>query len=283
MMSSSARRRNFRVDWGLTLTYVFLLLMLGIVFYPIAWIIASSVNPTMSLSGSTLIPANPTLNHYRVLFTQTDYLLWYGNTLKIAVINSALSVVLTTMTAYAFSRYRFAGRKIGMMTFLIIQMFPGSMGMIALFVLLNKIGLLNTHAGLILVYAAGQIPFNTWIMKGYLDTIPKSIEEAAKIDGAGHITIFTRIMLPLALPIISVVALFNFFGPMFDYILPRIVLRSPSKFTLAVGLYAYVTDQFANNFTRFAAGAVLVALPIAIVYLALQKLLISGLTQGATK
>ncbi|SHK30925.1 carbohydrate ABC transporter membrane protein 2, CUT1 family (TC 3.A.1.1.-) [Anaerobranca californiensis DSM 14826] len=275
--------KNFRLDWGLVITYLVLIIMIVIVFYPITWIVSSSFNPGRSLSGSQLLPRNPTLDHYRVLFNETDYLLWYKNTLKIAIINSALSVVLTTMTAYAFSRFRFWGRKMAMMTFLIIQMFPGAMGMIAIYVLLLRLNLLDTHLGLILVYAGGQIPFNTWIMKGYLDTIPKSIEEAAYIDGAGHLTVFYRIMLPLALPIISVVALFNFFGPMFDYILPRIILRSPSNYTLALGLHQFVSQQFANNFTRFAAGAVLVAFPIAVVYLLLQKLLISGLTKGAVK
>ncbi|MBS3936985.1 MAG: sugar ABC transporter permease [Peptococcaceae bacterium] len=280
-MKQSTQRR--RIDWGLVATYVVLWLMVLVVAYPLTWVVAGSFNPAYSLSGSTLIPREVTLNHYIYLFTQTQYLNWYKNTLFIAVVNSLLSIVLTTMTAYSFSRYRFWGRKTSMMAFLIVQMFPGAMGIIAIFVLLSKMGLLNTHLGLILVYAAGQIPFNTWLMKGYFDTIPKSIEEAAKIDGASHFTIFVRIMLPLALPIISVVALFNFFGPMFDYILPRIILRSPEKFTLALGLYSYVTAQFANNFTRFAAGAVLVALPIAVAYLLLQKLLIAGLTQGATK
>lgn len=280
-MKLLTRRRG--TDWGLVFAYAVLCTMVLVVLYPIVWVVAGSFNPAYSLTGSTLIPQKATLNHYIYLFTETQYLLWYKNTLIIAVSNAVLSVIITTMTAYSFSRYRFFGRKASMMAFLVIQMFPGAMGMIAIFVLLNKLNLLNTHLGLILVYAAGQIPFNTWLMKGYFDTIPKSIEEAAKIDGASHISIFWRIMLPLALPIISVVALFNFFGPMFDYILPRIILRSPDKFTLAVGLYAYVTDQFANHFTRFAAGAVLVALPIAIVYLLMQKLLISGLTQGATK
>jgi arabinogalactan oligomer/maltooligosaccharide transport system permease protein len=275
--------KDWRPDWGLFAVYIVLLLMVVIVFYPITWIVSSSISPGRSLSGSQLIPSNPTINHYRALFAETNYLQWYRNTLKIATINSGLSVIITTMGAYAFSRYRFWGRKVGLMTFLVIQMFPGSMGMIAIYVLLLKLNMLNSHWGLILVYLGGQIPFNTWIMKGYLDTIPKSIEEAARIDGAGHITVFTRIMLPLAVPIISVVALFNFFGPMFDYILPRIVLRSPEKFTLALGLYQFVNQQFANNFTRFAAGAVLVALPVAIIYLFLQKLLISGLTRGASK
>jgi arabinogalactan oligomer/maltooligosaccharide transport system permease protein len=271
------------VDWALGFTYAVLGFMVIVVLYPITWVVAGSFNPAYGLSGARLIPHEATLNHYIYLFTETQYLTWYKNTLIIAVSNAILSVAITTMMAYSFSRFRFLGRKTSMMTLLVIQMFPGAMGMIAIFVLLTKLNLLNTHLGLILVYAAGQIPFNTWLMKGYFDTIPKSIEEAAKIDGASHLTIFFRIMLPLALPIISVVALFNFFGPMFDYILPRIILRSPDKFTLAVGLYAYVTAQFANNFTRFAAGAVLVALPIAIAYLAMQRLLISGLTQGATK
>lgn len=187
------------------------------------------------------------------------------------------------ITAYAFSRYRFKGRKYGLYAFLLLQMFPVLMAMVAIYILLNTIGLIDTLWGLIIVYVGGSIPMNAFLVKGYFDTIPKSLDESAKMDGAGHFRIFFQILLPLAKPILAVVALFNFMAPFMDFILPRIILRSPQNFTLALGLYNFVNSQFSNNFTRFAAGAILIALPIAAVYLYLQKYLITGLSAGATK
>lgn len=157
------------------------------------------------------------------------------------------------------------------------------MAMVALYIFLNMIGLLDSLTGLILIYLGGQIPFNAWLVKGYFDTIPKELDEAAKIDGAGPIRIFWSILLPLAKPILAVVALFNFMAPLFDFLLPSIVLSSEENYTLAVGLYNFINDQFANNFTRFAAGSVLIAVPIATIYLFLQRFLISGLASGGTK
>lgn len=154
--------------------------------------------------------------------------------------------------------------------------------MVAIYILLNTIGLLDSLFGLTLVY----IGINTdecLLVKGYFDTIPKELDESAKIDGAGHMRIFLQIMLPLAKPILAVVALFNFMGPFMDFILPKILLRSPEKFTLAVGLFNFINDKYANNFTVFAAGAIMIAVPIAIVFLFLQRYLVSGLTTGATK
>lgn len=279
----SGTKRKWSI--GLLLTYAFLFFMVAVTLYPILWVIGSSLNPGTSLFSSTLIPKNATLDHYIWLFTSPDsqYLIWYKNTLKISLINAAVSVVLTTGTAYAFSRYRFFGRKYGLISFLVLQMFPQAMSMVALYILLNEIGLLDTHLGLILVYAGAQIPFNTWLVKGYFDTIPRGLDEAARIDGAGHNTVFFRIMLPLARPIIAVVALFNFMGPMTDFLLPRIVLTNPDKWTLAVGLFGFISDKFGQNFTVFAAGSVLIALPIALFFLAMQRYFISGLTAGATK
>jgi arabinogalactan oligomer/maltooligosaccharide transport system permease protein len=143
--------------------------------------------------------------------------------------------------------------------------------------------LVDTHLALILIYVGGAIPMNTWLMKGYLDTIPKELDESARIDGAGHFRIFWQIIMPLAKPIIAIVALFTFIGPFTDFIVTRIILRSPENYTLAVGLYDLVAKQFGNKFTKFAVGSVLIALSIAILFLSLQKYFISGLTAGGTK
>ena len=269
----------------LTLSYFVIAVMAVIVFYPLLWIIGSSFNPGNSLSGSTMFPENPTLAHYKHLFDadKSDYIIWYKNSLKISIITMVLTVASVSLTAYSFSRYRFVGRKNGLITFLILQMIPNFAALIAIFVLANRTGLIDTHLGLILVYVGGQIPMNTYLMKGYLDTIPKELDESAKMDGAGHLRIFFQIVMPLAKPILAVVALFSFIAPFGDFILARILLRSEDKFTLLVGLYELVAKQFGNEFTKFAAGSVLIAIPIAALFLVFQRYFVSGLTAGGTK
>lgn len=268
-----------------TFIYLFLVIMFFVIAYPLAWTIGMSLNPGTSLYSASIIPEKWSLTHYKWLFTSenSNYLLWYKNSVIVAITNAVVSVILTSLIAYAFSRYKFVGRKYGLYAFLLLQMFPSLMAMVAIYVMLNMIGLLNTLPGLILVYIGGQIPFNAWLVKGFFDTIPKSLDEAARIDGAGHLGVFFRIMLPLAKPILGVVALFNFMAPFVDFLLPRIILRDPEKFTLAVGLFNFINNEFANNFTRFAAGSILIALPIAVVYLFSQRYLITGLTAGGTK
>ena len=265
--------------------YALILFMAVIIFYPLLWTLGISLNPGTSLYSATMIPENWSFEHYKWLFTdpRSDYLTWYKNTLFVAFVTSILAVVFVTLTAYAFSRYRFVGRKYGLYAFLILQMFPVLMAMVAIYILLNQVGLLDSLWGLILVYVGGAIPMNAFLVKGYFDTIPRELDDSAKMDCAGHFRIFFTIMLPLAKPIIAVVALFNFMAPFMDFILPRIVLRSSENYTLALGLFNMVNDAFANQFTRFAAGSILIAIPIAIVFLFLQRYLISGLMSGSTK
>lgn len=269
----------------LTLTYIFLAIMICVALYPVLWLIGGSFNSGDSLYSSTLLPQNPTLDHYKELMNNSDYPFykWYGNTLKVAVMTAVLGVILCSFTAYSFSRFRFKGRNAGMMTMLVVQMFPSFMNIVAMYILLNMIGLLDSHLGLVLVYAGTNIPFNSWIMKGYFDTIPKSLEEAAVIDGASRFTIFRKIMMPLATPIIAVITLFHFVIPFGDFILARTLLTSVDKYTLTVGLFTLVNNQFGKNWTTFTAGALLMAIPIVILYMSLQKYFISGLTGGATK
>ncbi|MBF0708144.1 sugar ABC transporter permease [Alkalihalobacillus hwajinpoensis] len=269
----------------LTLSYIAIAIACVIILYPVLWIVGSSFNPGDSLSGSSIIPKDATLEHYKSLFNtaESDYLLWYWNTLKICIITMILAVAMISCMAYAFSRYRFVGRKNGLMTFLILQMIPNFAALIAIYVLAYTTGLLDTHFALILVYTGGLLPMNTWLAKGYFDTIPKELDESARIDGAGHFRIFWQIILPLAKPILAVVALFSFITPFTDFILAQVILRSEEKYTLAVGLYKMISDQFGNEFTTFAAGSVLIAIPISILFLSLQRYFISGLTAGGTK
>lgn len=278
-------RMKWKSRLEVTGIYFILLIMFVIISYPLLWTVGASLNPGTSLFSASIIPENWTLKHYKWLFFDPDsqYLLWYKNTLIVSTLTAVFSVIVTSLVAYAFSRYQFVGRKNGLYIFLLLQMFPVLMAMVALYIFLNLIGLLNTLTGLILIYIGGQIPFNAWLVKGYFDTIPRELDEAARIDGAGHLKVFLTIMLPLARPILAVVALFNFMLPMFDFILPSIILRDPEKYTLALGLYNFINNQFSNHFTQFAAGAILVAFPVALVYLFLQRYLITGLTAGGTK
>lgn len=265
--------------------YLIIGLMTVVICYPLAWAVGLSFNAGTSLYSSSMIPKEPTLEHYRWLFTspESNYLTWYRNTLYVSTVSSVLSILFTSMTAYALSRFQFVGRKSGMYAFLLLQMFPVMMAMVAIYIFLNLIGLLNTLIGLIMIYVGGQIPFNAWLVKGYLDTISRELDDAAKIDGAGPIRLFIQILLPLITPILAIVALTNFMLPIFDFILPSIILHDKSKYTLAVGLYHFVTEKYSSNFTVFTAGAILIAVPIAGIYLFLQKYFISGLAAGGTK
>lgn len=269
----------------LTVIYSIFGFMTIIILYPLVWAFGMSLNAGTSLYSATIIPENWSLEHYKWLFTdpKSNYLSWYKNSMIVSGLSALFSVVITSLVAYSFSRYDFVGRKSGLYTFLILQMFPVMMAMVALYILLNLVGLLDTLGGLILIYVGGQIPFNAWLVKGYLDTIPFELDEAARMDGAGHLTVFMKIIIPLAKPILAVVALFNFMTPLFDFILPSIILRSPKNYTIALGLFNFINDEFSNNFTRFAAGSMLIAIPVAIIYLFLQRFLISGLTAGGTK
>ena len=280
-----ARRKKFsaRDIFATFGVYALLIFMALLVLTPIVWIIGASFNPMSSLLSATAFPENPTVLHYVKLIKETKFVYWYANTLKIALINMAISVVLTSMTPYVFSRFRFKGKRAGLLSILILQMFPSFMGMMATYNILWQLNLLDTHFGLILTYAAGQVPYNTWLVKGYLANIPRSLDEAAKLDGASNLRIFTQIVLPLMKPILIFVALSQFITPWMDFIFPRMILSSPEKKTLAIGLYDMINANTNNNFTTFAAGAILVAVPITILYVCLQKYLIQGVTAGANK
>lgn len=263
--------------------YALLITVALMVLVPVSWIVLSSLQEGNSLFSSTFIPKKLTFKHYIELFKETDFLLWYWNTFKIAIANMCISLVITTLTAYVFSRYNFRGKKTTLVSVLVLQMFPSFLAMTAIFILLSKLNLLDTHLGLILVYSAGQVPYNSWLVKGYFDGIPKTLDEAARVDGAGHLTIFVRIIMPLARPILVLIAITNFMGPWFDFIFPNLVLRSQDKRTLAMGIFNWITTGANDNFTMFAAGAILVAVPITILFLILQKHIVKGLSAGAVK
>lgn len=269
----------------LTASYIMLVIIAIGCIYPALWIVLASFRPGKSLYSKTLIPESFTLSHYKELFTSQSFLFgtWYMNTLKIAVFSMIIGTILVLLTSYAVSRFRFKGRQNALSTILVLGMFPGFMSMIALYILLNSLDLLNTHAAMIIVYAAGAPLGGTLIMKGFLDTIPRSLDEAAKIDGATNFQIFRKIILPLSKPMITYMGLTMFVGPWVDFIFARLVLRTKENWTLAVGLWDLVNSTQDSNFTLFAAASVLIALPITILFIFLQRLLVDGMTAGASK
>jgi arabinogalactan oligomer/maltooligosaccharide transport system permease protein len=223
-----------------------------------------------------------TTEHFEHLFTQTDYPRWFLNTLIIAVSTCLGTLVFASLGAYVFSRFQFTFKRPLLMSMLILQVFPSIVGMVAIYMLLYRIGGLDTLWGLVLFYLAGNMPFMIWLVKSYMDGIPRSLDEAARIDGASNFRIYAQIIVPVARPILTFLAVTSFVAPWMDFILPKLILRSPERQTLALGLFSFVTDKN-NFFTTFAAGGLLVAVPFVIFFIATQKSLIASLAGGAVK
>lgn len=270
-----------------------LILTLGAAFalYPVLLVISASFDARNTLVGAGIIPRIPSLHNYEQLFSNNQIPIqrWLMNSMIVSSISTVIVVFLTTLAAYSLSRFRFYGRRSTLMLTLVIQVFPTVTALVAFYLLLNQLGNiipwlgLNTLGGLILLYAGGGLGTNAFLMKGYFDTIPMELNEAAKVDGADEWTTFYRIILPLIRPIIAVIGLLTFIGTFNDFIIPRVLLRDSNNFTLAVGLSTFMGNNFATNWGIFAAGAVISAVPITILFIALQTQLISGLSQGAVK
>ncbi|RPJ28575.1 MAG: ABC transporter permease subunit [Chloroflexi bacterium] len=292
---SSSQKFQKRFSTGIRLVIALLLIFFSV--FPVLWIISASFSSSQSLSTQTLIPSRVSFINYQRLFgldptyTFGDlvYQKWIFNSVKISTISTILSLSITAMAAYAFSRMRFAGRTTILKAILLIQVFPTLVTIVAVYVLVFQIGEiiprlgLNTHAGLIMVYLGGSMGINIWLMKGFLDTIPRAIDESGMVDGATHFQIFWHLLLPLLRPILVVIGILSFIGTYGDFIMARILLNDVNKYTLMVGLQIFTAGQFDQKWGVFAAGALLGALPIMIIYLALQDQIAGGLTAGAVK
>ncbi|NLS42172.1 sugar ABC transporter permease [Bacillus subtilis] len=282
MLADMKVRKYFR----LLFSYLLLACMAVIIVYPLLWTAGASFNPGNSLISTSIIPKHPTFDHYKELFAGKEslqYVQWYVNSMKISLFTMAGSLLCVTFTAYAFSRFRFKGRKYALILFLLLQMIPQFSALIALFVLAQILGMINSHWLLILLYIGGLIPMNTYLMKGYMDSIPMDLDESAKIDGASSTRIFFQIILPLSKPMAAVVAMNSFTGPLGDFVLSSTILRTPESYTLPVGLFNLVNDVMGASYTTFAAGALLISIPVAVIFIILQKNFVSGLTAGGTK
>lgn len=282
-MKNVASSARFKRGLGRFFTYFYMILLSIIIIYPLL-VTASSAFQAGNMTAFKLdLNASYTLDNFRRLFTETLYPTWYKNTLIIAICTMILQVAIVTLAGYAYSRYSFLGRRNSLKFFLIVQMVPTTAALTAFFVMAFLLDALNKNWFLIALYVGGGIPMNTYLMKGYFDTVPYDLDESAKIDGAGHFRRFWEIVLPLVRPMIAVQALWAFMGPFGDYMLSRFLLRKQEAYTVAVGLQTFISDTRNQRVALFAAGAILIAVPIATLFFYLQKNFVSGLTQGGTK
>jgi len=277
-MTNFTRKLNFGI------VMVFLVIICLVVLYPLVYVLSAAFSPGSSIATLSIAPFADgfTLEHFRFLFFDSNYPIWFRNTFFVAVSTSLGTVAIASLGAYVFSRFRFMFKKGMLLSMLVLQIFPSFIGMIAVYVILLRLGLFDSLYGLILVYLAMNIPFNCWLVKSYMDTIPRSMDEAARIDGASHFRTYLTIILPIAKPIIAFLAITSFVAPWMDFIFPNLLLRSPGNQTLALGLFTFVLDDTRNEFTRFAAGAVTVAIPFIIAFGLTQKMLLATLG-GAVK
>lgn len=259
--------------------------------FPLLYIVSVSFNPIGTLTGSNELFRAFSLDNYVDLFTRPDvpYSNWYVNSLVIAIVTSIITVLLCALGAYAFSRMRFAGRRLGLVSLLVLQMFPQMLAITAIFLLMIQISDvfpaigLGTHIGLIMIYLGGALGVNTFLMYGFFNTIPTAIDEAAKIDGAGHARVFFTIMLPLVTPILAVIGLLTFIGIIGEFAIASVILTDPNQQTVAIGLFQLVSSFQSQNWGIFAAGAVLAALPVMVLFLFLQRYIAGGLVAGSVK
>jgi arabinogalactan oligomer/maltooligosaccharide transport system permease protein len=265
--------------------------------FPVAYVVSAAFNPLSQLSSARLIPHHVTLDNFRrILSTKqvTDgvtphFLAWYANSIIIPGCAAIFSVLLGALAAYAFSRFRFKGRRMGMLALLLIQMFPAFLALVAIYLILLNVGDvfsfigLNTRTGLILVYLGGAMGVNTWLMKGFFDTIPNELDESARVDGATPSQVFWGVILPLAAPVLAVVALISYIFALNEFVIASAVLQTTSKQTLSVGLQGFIDQQYAKQWGPFAAGVLLAAIPPTLLFLGLQRFIVEGLTQGSVK
>lgn len=276
---------------GLGIKLIIAVLTALYALYPIAWVVSAALDPANSLVNQSLIPRNATLDNFLRLVNdpQHPFVLWLWNSIKVSGISAVIIVTLTALAAYSFSRLRYRGRRAGLLAILLVQLFPNTLALVSLFLLLKQIGNiipslgLNTHGGLILIYSGGALGFNTWLMKGYFDTIPHELDESALIDGATRFQAFRYILLPLVRPILAVIGILSFIGTYSDFLLARVMLKSAENYTLAVGMTLFIRGQYTREWGVFAAAALMGALPIVLIFLILQRQLISGLARGAVK
>jgi len=275
-------------------TYALIVIACIAVLFPIYWIFTTSLRPfdILATPKLELWPEGATLSNYINIFKDQNFYTAFINSIKISVVATLLGVILATLAAYAFSRFEFPGKGPFYYYYIISQMFPSVVGLIPLFVIFLRIGLLSeepflgiskVHWALIIIYGAGGLAFSVWNMKGFFDAIPKELDEAAMIDGASSFTIFWRIILPLATPGIAITALFIFMGAWLEFVTAMTFLSNPKLYTLPLWINLSITNPFGIPWAKFAAASLVIAVPVTLLFLFLQRYLLSGLLRGAIK
>ena len=281
-------RPPFREVWW---RYLVGLIAMAFALFPVVYVVSAAFNPVPSLSTASVIPDGVTLDNFRAILSdpREPYANWYLNTMIIATATAIVTVLLGALAAYAFSRFRFRGRRFGMLSLLLIQMFPQFLAVVAIYLIMLDIsdifpGIgLNTRTGLMLVYLGGALGVNAWLLVGFFNSIPIELDESARVDGASPAQIFWGVVLPLGAPVLAVIGLLSFVSTLNEFIIASQLLQAPEKYTLSVGLYGFISDQFGQEWGPFCAGVVLAALPVVLIFIVLQRWIVGGLTQGAVK
>ena len=265
-------------------TYLALMVFAVIAVYPVLQVVTISLRPADRLLSTSLeiIPANATWKNYIELFRDRPFATWLWNSTLVSLVVTLTGVVLASMTGYAFSRFNFIGKKMGLLSLLTTQMFPATMLLLPLYIMLINLGLINTYLGVIIIYTATALPFTIWTMKGYYDTIPYSLEEAARIDGCNQFQAFYKIILPLAAPALVITALFSFMTAWSEYLVAAQILQDSDLWTLPLGLKSFESNM-STEWGLYGASSIIVTIPVVILFLALSKYLVSGLTLGSVK
>lgn len=273
-------KRNLRI----TASYAVLVLFCLIAVYPVSQVLTVSLRPADRLLSTSLeiIPANATLDNYINLFTRTDFLRWMGNSVLVTLTVTLTGVALASTAGYGFSRFAFVGKKAALQSMLVTQMFPATMLLLPMYIMLVKLGLINSYLGIMIMYSATALPFCVWQMKGYYDTIPASLEEAGRIDGCSQFQTFTKIILPLASPALVITALFSFMSSWTEYVVAAQILQDTALWTLPIGLKSFESNM-STEWGLYGAASMIVTVPVVVLFLSLSKYLVSGLTLGSVK
>ncbi|GAA1361660.1 MULTISPECIES: sugar ABC transporter permease [Catellatospora] len=270
--------------------YAVVLVVCAFALFPVVFVVSAAINPLGTLGSTGLVPEGASLSNFHDLLTgDHPFAKWFLNSVIIALISAFAGLLISVAAAYAFSRMRFRGRRVGLLSILLIQMFPQFLAIVAIFIVFTEVTELyptfgfNEPWGLLVLYLGGALGVNTYLMKGYLDTVPKEIDESATMDGASHVQTFFRIILPLVGPVLAVTAMLSFIGTINEFLIANVFLRDTEAKTLAVGMYGMLTDKRDANFGMFAAATLLTAIPTVSLFLWLQRYIVSGLTAGAVK
>ncbi len=273
--------------FNLAASYAILLAWCLAILWPLYQMVLSAFNGRQESRLMTNDNFLFSTKHFKYLFEETLYFTWVGNTIVIAIATAVLTLIIVSFTGYAYSRFRFKGRKASLMAIMLIQTIPTFAGITAYFTMHSIAAALvpafTRQMMLILIYSAGGIAGNTFIMKGYIDSISSELDDAARIDGCSNMEVYRLIIMPIAKPMLSIIALWSFIGPFMDFFLPRVLLTNPKSYTLAAGLFTLMSDIRTLNQPAFAAGGLLTAVPIVIMFMILQKQLVSGLAKGSVK